>query len=63
MNRTRKATLLRLLTQMDEDWRTPGEEAAIAISIQLVLASNLKTLDKAAARIEKYLKCFWSKQW
>jgi hypothetical protein len=44
-------------------YRTPGEEAAIAIVTQLVLDSSLKQLDKAASRTKGKAEPFWSKQW
>jgi hypothetical protein len=65
--KSRKATLLRLLDQLGEYrgidiHRTPGEEAAIAIAMQLVSETTLKKLDKVAAKADKS-EPFWSKQW
>lgn len=65
--KSRKATLIHLLCGMGnlpgiDVYRTPGEEAAISIVLEMVRNATLKELDRAAKNTEAS-KPFWNKQW
>jgi hypothetical protein len=64
---SRKAVLMTILTEMpffrgNSTHLTPGEEAAISITLELIRQSTLKQLDEAGARTRNS-EPFWSKQW
>jgi hypothetical protein len=67
MNKSRKAVLMTLLTEMGAYssigiYRSAGEEAAISIALQLIRQATQEQLDEAAARTKKS-EPFWTKQW
>lgn len=68
-NASRKNTLLRMLEDIGnyrgiDIERTPGEECAISIAMQLIKSTSIEELDALVEREKvKFGDVFWEKQW